>query len=138
MLIGVPFLEKVVAEGMMFLLAVVVMQRVVIEVQNKVAVLNRVVCYQPSAFRTKVDVVFGSLGQVIVNIVVSREPLTVGAKVHNLLLLPVGIVVKMGHGDDSFLHRLAAQSAVETEVVLALKLLFVFFFSHVGLLGLIT
>jgi hypothetical protein len=31
-LIGVPFLEKVVAEGMMFLLAVVVMQRVVIEV----------------------------------------------------------------------------------------------------------
>jgi hypothetical protein len=123
---------------MMFLLAVVVMQRVVVEVQNKVAVLNRVVCYQPSAFRTEVDVVFGSLGQVIVNIVVSREPLTVGAKVHNLLLLPVGIVVKMGHGNDSFLHRLAAQSAVETEVVLALELLFVFFFSHVGLLGLIT
>jgi hypothetical protein len=96
-----------------------------------------VVCYQPSAFRTEVDVVFGSLGQVIVQMVVTREPLTVGAEVHNLSFPPT-IVVKMGHGDDSFLHRLAAQSAVETEFVLALTLLFVFFFSHVGLLGLVT
>lgn len=128
LLIGVPFLDKD-AEGMIV---------VTMEVQNKVSVLDWVVCYLPSTFRTEVDVVFGSLGQVIVNIVVAREPLTVGAKFHNLDFLPVGIVVKMGHGDDSFLHRLAAQSAVETEVLLALKLLFVFFFSHVGLLGLIT
>jgi hypothetical protein len=104
----------------------------------QIYVFDWVVCYLPSAYQTEVYVVFGSLGQVVVQMVVARELLTVGAKVHNLAFLPVGIVVKMGHGDDSFLHRLAAQSAVETEVVLALKLLFVFFFSHVGLLGLIT
>ena len=137
MLIGVPFLEKVVSVGMMFLLTVVVMQTVVIEVQNKVAMLNRVICYKTATHKTVVDVVFGALGQVIVQMVVAREPLTVGAKVHKLSFLPA-IVVKMGHGDDSFLHRLAAQSAVETEFVLALTLLFVFFFSHVGLLGLVT
>ena len=97
-----------------------------------------IVCYKTATRKTVVEVVFGSLGQVIVNMVVSREPLTVGAEVHNLSFLPVGIVVKMGHGDDSFLHRLAAQSAVETEFVLVLTLLFVFCFSHVGLLGLIT
>lgn len=107
-------------------------------VENKVTMLNRVVCYKTTTHRTVVDVVFGALGQVIVQMGVAREPLTVGAKVHNLSFLPAGIVVKMGHGDDSFLHRLAAQSAVETELVLGLTLLFVFFFSHVGLLGLVT
>ena len=46
--------------------------------------LNRVICYKTATHKTVVDVVFGSLGQVIVDIVVPREPLAVGAEVHNL------------------------------------------------------
>jgi len=48
-----------------------------------------VVCYNTATRKTVVEVVFGSLGQVIVNIVVSREPLTVGAEVHRLSIPPI-------------------------------------------------
>ena len=46
--------------------------------------LDRVICYKTATFKTIVDVVLGSLGQVIVEMVVSREPLAEGAEVHNL------------------------------------------------------
>ena len=95
--------------------------------------LNWVVCYKTATRKTIVEVVFGSLGQVIVNIVVSREPLTVGAEVHRLSFTPDRVVIKMGHGNDAFLHRLAAQSAFEIDLN-GLLTLFGIVFSHVGLL----
>lgn len=95
--------------------------------------LNWVVCYKTATRKTVVNVVFCSLGQVIVQMVVARDPLTVGAEVHRLSIPPIAIVVEVGHGNDAFLHRLAAQSAFEIDLN-GLLTLFGIVFSHVGLL----
>ena len=46
---------------------------------------------------------------------------------------PDRVVIEMGHGNDAFLHRLAAQSAFEIDLNCLLTL-FGIVFSHVGLL----